>query len=74
MYNLIEYNNIYSKTSGSFWQCYINEPALDGTNNITDFPAYSNSISFKVKERNNRANRKQLHKRCWNNGTIKTSM
>ena len=25
MYNLIEYNNNYSKISGSLWQCYKNE-------------------------------------------------
>ena len=26
MYNLIEYSNSYSKTSGSLWQYYNNEP------------------------------------------------
>ena len=29
IYNLIEYINIYSKTSGSLWQYYRDEPALD---------------------------------------------
>ena len=29
IYNLIEYMNIYSKTSGSLWQYYRDEPALD---------------------------------------------
>ena len=28
MYNLIEYNNNYSKTSRSLWQYYRNEQAL----------------------------------------------
>ena len=29
IYNLIEYMNIYSKTFGSLWQYYRDEPALD---------------------------------------------
>ena len=37
MYNLIEYSNIYSKTSQSLWQYYRNEPALDNNNIIIDF-------------------------------------
>ena len=50
MYNLIEYSDTYVKTSGSLWQHYRDEPALDNNNNITDFPAdNSNSISFKLK-------------------------
>ena len=28
MYNLIEYSDAYSKTSGIFMQCYRNEPTL----------------------------------------------
>ena len=36
MYNLIEYSNIYEKTSGSLWQCYRNEAALGNNNNIID--------------------------------------
>ena len=32
MYNLIEYNDNYSKTSGSLWQYYNNDP----NNNLTD--------------------------------------
>ena len=39
MYNLIEHSNIYSKTSGSLWQCYIDDP----NDNITQ------SESFKLK-------------------------
>ena len=37
MYNLIEYSDAYSKTSGSLWQYYRDEPALDNNVNITDF-------------------------------------
>ena len=39
MYNLIEYSDIYSKTSGSFWQYYKDEP----DDNL------ANSESFKSK-------------------------
>ena len=38
MYNLIEHNDSYSKTSGSLWQYYRDEPALDikkNTNKIS---------------------------------------
>ena len=46
MYNLIEYSDTYSKTSGSLWQYY-----KDDTNdNLTD------SESFKSKVKNNRKN------------------
>ena len=51
MYNLIEYSNAYSKTSGSLWQYYSREPALDNNNNVIDFPANNNdSISFKFNQ------------------------
>ena len=49
-YDLIEYSNVYSKTSGSVWQYYRDEPTLDNNNNITDFPT-DNSISFKFKQK-----------------------
>ena len=49
MYNFIEYSDAYSKISGSLWQYYRDEPALD--NNIIDFPANkNNSVSFKLKQ------------------------
>ena len=41
MYNLIEYSNNYSKTSGSLWQYYRDEP--------NDNIANSESFQFKVK-------------------------
>ena len=51
VYNLIDYSDTYSKTSASFWQYYRDEPALDGNNNIIDFPAdNNNSSSFKFKQ------------------------
>ena len=37
MYNLTEYIDSYSKTSGGLWQYYRDEPALDNNGNITDF-------------------------------------
>ena len=51
LYNLIEYSDIYSKTSGGLWQYYRDEPALDINKNIIDFPGSNNSILFKLKEK-----------------------
>ena len=39
MYNLIEYSDNYSKTSGSLWQYYRDEPFLGDNSTIADFPA-----------------------------------
>ena len=51
MYNLIEYSDAYSETSGSLWQYYRGEAALANNSNIIDFPANNNnSISFKSKQ------------------------
>ena len=51
MYNLIEYGDTYSKTLGSLWQYYRDEPALENNNNIIDFPPDSNYIAlFKFKQ------------------------
>ena len=41
MYNIIEYSNNYSKTSGSFWQYYRDDP----NDNITQ----SKSFKYKIK-------------------------
>ena len=49
MYNLIEYRDIYSKKSGSLWQYYRDEPALDNNKNIVNFPANGNNFKFKPK-------------------------
>ena len=37
MYNLIEYSNNYSKTSGSLWQHCKDIPAVNNVGNIDDF-------------------------------------
>ena len=51
-YNLIEYSDIYSKTSRSLRQYYRDEPALDDNDAITHFLAdNNNSISLKIKEK-----------------------
>ena len=51
MYNLTEYSDAYSNTSGSLWKYYRDETVLDNNNNIIDFPANNNnSNSFKFKE------------------------
>ena len=49
--NLIKYSDIYSKISGSLWQYYIDEPALNNNTVIIDFSAdNNNSISFKFRQ------------------------
>ena len=40
--NLITSSDIYSKTSGSLWQDYKDEPGVDN-NNVIDFLADNNS-------------------------------
>ena len=37
VYNLAEYSNNFSKTSGRSWQYYTDEPALSDKGNIIDF-------------------------------------
>ena len=50
MYNLIEYNNSYSKTLGSLWQYCKGKAALNNNNNnIADFNGANNTGLFKVK-------------------------
>ena len=39
MYNLIEYSDNYSKTSGSLWQYHRDEPFLGDNSTIVDVPA-----------------------------------
>ena len=52
MYNLIEYSDIYLRTSGRLQQYHRDEPAIDNNGRIGDFPAdNNNSISFKFKEK-----------------------
>ena len=51
MYNLIEYSDNYSKTSGSFWQYCKDIPAVGNNGAIIDFAEnnLTDSFSFKVK-------------------------
>ena len=55
LYNLIEYSDIYSKTSGSLWQYHRDEEALNNADNIIDLLANNNnnnnSVPFKFKEK-----------------------
>ena len=51
MYNLIEYSDNYSKTSGSLWQYCKDIPAVKNNNEIVAFTNnnLTDSFSFKVK-------------------------
>ena len=52
MHNLLEYSEIYSKTSGSSWQSSRDELALNNNDFIFDFPGNDNKgnwLKFKPK-------------------------
>ena len=49
MYNLIEYSNNYSKTSGSLWQYCKDIPAVNNNSDIVDFNGANSSDSFNFK-------------------------
>ena len=51
MYNLIEYSERYSKTSGSLWQYCRDVPTVDNNGNMTNFNGANatDSFSFKTK-------------------------
>ena len=51
MYNLIEYRDNYSKTSGSLWQYCKDIPAVDNNNATSNFTEnnLTDSLNFKVK-------------------------
>ena len=51
MYNLIEYGDNYSKTSGRFWQYYRDEPALIDAGAIADYSAADNGVSCRFKQK-----------------------
>ena len=51
MYNLMEYSDNYSKTPGSLWQYYTNEPFINNNGAIIDVPDDSDSASFKSKQK-----------------------
>ena len=65
MYNLIEYNDIYSKTSGSLWQYCKEIPAVNDHGDIVDFNGANatDSYNFKTKITGQTANNN-------NNGNI----
>ena len=49
MYNLIEYNDNYSKTSGSLWQHCKDIPAVNNNDEIVDFNGANATDSFNFK-------------------------
>ena len=49
MYNLIEYSDNYSKTTGSLWQYCKDIPGVNKVGNIIDFTAINTTDSFKIK-------------------------
>ena len=51
MYNLIEYSNNYSKTSGNLWQYCKDIPAVDDNGDIVIFNGANDtgSLNFKSK-------------------------
>ena len=48
MHNVIEYSDVYSKTSGCLWQYYRDEPALDNNDNITDLEMSLNNCKINL--------------------------
>ena len=56
MYNLIEYSDNYSKTSGSLSQYYRNESALNNATLLDNFPRNSALFKFKQKTTGSRKN------------------
>ena len=51
MYDLIEYSNNYSKTSGNLWHYYRDEQDLNNAGVIIDFTYDTDSASFKFKSK-----------------------
>ena len=49
MYNLIEYSDNYSKTSGSLWQHCRDIPSVDNNDNIVNFNGANGTDSFNFK-------------------------
>ena len=56
MFNLIEYSDNYSKTSGSLWKYYRDEPALNDAGALANFPGISASFKYKQKITGSTAN------------------
>ena len=51
MYNLIEYIDNYSKTSGILWQYCRDKPIVHGDRAITDFTADNATDLFNIKQK-----------------------
>ena len=49
IYNLIEYNDNYSKTFGSLWQYCKYIPAVNNNGNVVEFNGASTTDSFNFK-------------------------
>ena len=64
MYNLIEYSDNYTKTSGILWQYCGDEPALNDENKITDFKE-ANAITdlFKSKKKKNQVHQTAMEQK-----------
>ena len=64
MYNLIEYSDAFSKTWGSSWKYYRDEPTLDNNDIIIDFPDDDDntSASFKFKQKIGNSGTKYVEK------------
>ena len=78
MYNLIEYSDNYSKTSGNLWQYCKEIPVVDNEGNDIDFNGANATDSFNFKTKitgqtaanNNDGNFAGCNiARCWNNGS-----
>ena len=57
VYDLIEYSDNYSKTSGSLWQYLEDIPAVDNNNSIANFSQSNRTDSFNFKVKINRQTR-----------------
>ena len=51
MYNLIEYSNNHSKTSGILWQYCKDKPAVKNNGAIVNFFINNTTSLFKIKEK-----------------------
>ena len=51
MYNLIEYSDDYSKTSGILFQCCRDVPAVDHNGAVTDLTEANATNTFNLKEK-----------------------
>ena len=51
MYNLLDYSDICSKTSGSLWQYSKEIPAVNNVGNIVDFDGANAIDSFNLKKK-----------------------